>query len=205
MNHHYRNNWNEFQWEREIRRDERRISCYFGELVSCLDLPGEEELIGGILGERPDLVPTGGPDVLRRERMFFRDGDDEDDDGAENTAPVRRGNAVDCLDALAVEWNLAVVSRLRSDAFLPGLGVGCAYAKLLARVADFIDADPASERGLKISLGKRALADLNDLIGGLRRLAGFQRSLGSEINSHIARLGQVREQLLDLLIRERSR
>ena len=37
-------NWNEFQWENEIRRDERRISCYFRELPACLDLPGEEEM-----------------------------------------------------------------------------------------------------------------------------------------------------------------
>ena len=50
-------NWNEFQWEHEIRRDERRISCYYRELPACLDLPGEEEMIFSSLLSRPDLVP----------------------------------------------------------------------------------------------------------------------------------------------------
>ena len=57
--HRPQDNWNEFQWENEIRRDERRISCYFRELPACLDLPGEEAMIFDSLASRPDLVPTG--------------------------------------------------------------------------------------------------------------------------------------------------
>jgi len=43
------NHWDEFRWERELRRDERRISGYFRQLANCLDLPDEEELIYGQL------------------------------------------------------------------------------------------------------------------------------------------------------------
>ena len=55
--------WDEFRWEEEIRRDERRISGYFHELAACLDLPDEERrqglrrLLGQLQGpeiEQPD-------------------------------------------------------------------------------------------------------------------------------------------------------
>ena len=51
-------NWNEFRWENEIRSDERRINRYFAELASCLDLPGEEEIIAGLISETQGLVPA---------------------------------------------------------------------------------------------------------------------------------------------------
>ena len=57
--------WNEFQWEEEIRRDERRICGYFHELPSCLDLPGEEEMIYEKLFSQVDIceenlhIPSG--------------------------------------------------------------------------------------------------------------------------------------------------
>lgn len=57
-------NWNEYRWEQEIRRDERRISCYYRELPACLDLPGEEDMIFSSLLSQPDLVPIG------RQRRF---------------------------------------------------------------------------------------------------------------------------------------
>lgn len=76
--------WNEFQWEKEIRRDERRISCYFRELPGCLDLPGEEEMIFSTLLSSPDLVPTGGnPDSLR----FWQRPDEDDEEYEDSDDP----------------------------------------------------------------------------------------------------------------------
>lgn len=194
----YEENWNEFQWEREIRRDERRISCYFRELPGCLDLPGEEDMIFSSLLSRPDLVPTGGnPDSLR----FWQKPEEEEDDEIEADDPPRRPGAeiVDEIDRLATEWNVCCASLLRSNLDLHGLGIVCAFGKLLARVADFIDADEETARGLKISLGKRALADLNELAGGLKRLCDLQRSLSSHAALTIELLGHVRERLVDLV------
>jgi len=163
--------WNEFQWEKEIRRDERRISCYFRELPVCLDPPGEEEMIFNSLLSSPDLVPTGGdPDSLR----YWRHPDEEDEedyDDAEDTPHRHSGTEiVNEIDRLATEWNVSCASSLRSTLNLRGLGIVCAFGKLLARTADFIDTDLETASGLKISLGKRALADLNDLVGGLKQL-----------------------------------
>ena len=53
---HYRN-WDEFRWEQEIRRDERRINCYFRTLPACLDLPGEEDMVNSAIAARSDLLP----------------------------------------------------------------------------------------------------------------------------------------------------
>ena len=37
--------WNEFDWEKELRKDDERIHTYFRELPSYIDLPNEDELI----------------------------------------------------------------------------------------------------------------------------------------------------------------
>lgn len=192
-------NWNEFQWEREIRRDERRISCYYRELPECLDLPGEEEMIFNSLLSRPDLVPSGGtPDSLRSWRPDVEE--EEDDEPAFDDNSRRPGSElVIQLDHLAVEWNTLAVSRLRAGLELPGLGICCAFGKLLARTADFIDTIDPAERALRISLGKRALADLNDLVGALRQLGEQQRSMAAPLELFIELLSHAREQLLDLL------
>ena len=192
-------NWNEFQWEREIRRDERRISCYYRELPECLDLPGEEEMIFNSLLSRPDLVPTGGaPDSLRSWRPDVEE--EEDDEPAFDDNSRRPGSElVIQLDHLAVEWNTLAVSRLRAGLELPGLGICCAFGKLLARTADFIDTIDPAERALRISLGKRALADLNDLVGALRQLGEQQHSMAAPLELFIELLSHAREQLLDLL------
>ena len=68
--------WNEFQWEEEIRRDERRICGYFHELPSCLDLPGEEEMIYEKLFSQVDLMPVNGKTGALRN---WDDGEDEEE------------------------------------------------------------------------------------------------------------------------------
>ena len=196
-------NWNEFQWEQEIRRDERRISCYYRELPACLDLPGEEEMIFSSLLSRPDLVPAAkNPDSLRSWHGSPEEDDEEFDD--EESARRPGSEVVDQLDHLTAEWNMLAAAQLRADLELPGLGISCAYAKLLARVADFVDTDEQHDRAQKLSLGKRSLADLNDLTGELYRLAGIQRSLKEALLLHVELLGHVREQLIDHLTRLRT-
>lgn len=189
--------WNEFQWENEIRRDERRISCYYRELPECLDLPGEEDMIFDSLLSHPDLVPTGGSaDSLR---SWCQDSDEDDEPPFDGNDRRPGSELVAALDRLAAEWNVLAVSRLRSTLEPAGLAVGCAFGKLLARVADFVDTVDPADRALRISLGKRSLADLNDLTGALRQLQERQRSAASEIELIVEPLSHMREQLLDLL------
>ncbi len=192
--------WNEFQWEKEIRRDERRISCYFRELPTCLDLPGEEDMIFNTLLSSPDLVPTGGnPDSLRYWQRPEEYEEDEEDEAEDSSRRRPGAEVVDEIDRLATEWNVCCAATLRSTLDLHGLGIVCAFGKLLARAADFVDTDQETARGLKISLGKRTLADLNELVGGLERLRELQQSLKIEIALTIELLGHIRERLIDLV------
>jgi len=193
--------WDEFQWEEEIRRDERRISRYYRELASCLDLPGEDELIMGQLAGETDLVPKGcSADALRG--RIFRDEDDEDE-GEEYDAPRRTSEIVLQTDQLASRWNVQLIRDLDPRGFLAGLGISCAYAKLLARIIDFTDADEVQEKGLKISLLKRSLADLNELLGMFGRLEHFQPALRALAQEHRSGLARIRERLLDRMVRLR--
>ncbi len=193
-----REEWNEFQWEREIRRDERRIACYFRELPACLDLPGEEELISDQLAENSSPVPSGAPVVFRSRRLFEREERDEDLPADEVTR--RPGSElVSAVDYLASEWNILMISHLRADLMMYGLGLACAYAKLLSRAADFADADPETALPLKLSLGKRVLADLNETAGRLDEIADLQHSLRRELTKPRAQLSEIRERTIDLL------
>ena len=203
-------NRSEFEWEREIRRDERRISRYYYELASCLDLPGEEEIIDTELAGHSDLVPASGGKPENgwenpRRRVFDRDDDDDDDEGTRGNDERRPGaEATDEIDFLASEWSILAASQLRSDLRLPGLGVSCAYGKLLARAIDFSDADPRREYTLKLSLGKRVLTDINQLLSMLEALGAEQPSLREALDAQRRQLIQLREKSVDLLARLRA-
>lgn len=203
-------NRSEFEWEREIRRDERRISRYYYELASCLDLPGEEEIIYNELAGHSDLVPAAGgkgENFLEnpRRRFFDRDDDDDDDEAPRDPAERRPGaETTDEIDYLASEWSILAANRLRADLRLPGLGISCAYGKLLARAIDFSDADPRREYTLKLCLGKRVLNDINQLLGMLEAFGAEQPSLAADLDAQRRQLIQLREKCVDLLIRLRS-
>lgn len=196
-----RQNRSEFDWEREIRRDERRISSYYRELMYCLDLPGEEEMINEQLSDhRADPVPVGNwGDVLKNRRFFDRDDDDED----EPPPPRQYSPLVTQVDRLAADWCAVSASILDERLFISGgLAIACAYAKLLGRISDFADADPVREKTLKISLAKRALADINDLAGAFQEIAGWQNSLGDIVSRQLHELSLLREQLTDQLAKK---
>ncbi len=190
-------NWDERRWEREIRRDERRINCYFSELETCLDLPGEDEIMFNRLASVPDLIPPGESPESLRERFIIREEN-------ENQEPERRNhrmpgeNIVERLDAMATEWN-AVISGLPMTLDPLTLGVSCALGKLLARAADFVDTDEKSEHGLKLALGKRCIADIGALSAALENILARRRSLAGTVKKNIAMLEMMKPQISELM------
>ena len=102
----HRRNWNEYQWEREIRRDERRIASYLRELSGCLDLPGEEEMIFSRLAADRDIIPVGA--TADSIRSWCYSGMDENRDGEENSDNRPGKDMVELLDFLASEWNFFI-------------------------------------------------------------------------------------------------
>lgn len=188
--------WDEFRWEEEIRRDERRISGYFHELAACLDLPDEEQLIYDQLAGRNDFVMAETPDAVRN--IFSEDDDDAE---AENHAPRRsvESATVDELDMLAAEWNILISSRSCRAQQNLFLGCSCAFAKLLARCADFLEPDEDCAAPLLRSMGKRTLRDLNETVQFLSCAAEAAPELQEQTAHFISRLGEIRERLVSRL------
>ncbi|MCQ2377848.1 MAG: hypothetical protein MJ016_01375 [Victivallaceae bacterium] len=190
--------WNEFQWEKAIRRDERRIARYFWELPGCLDLPGEEDLIFEQMRAETDLIPVGcGADSIRN--WCYSDLDDDDDERDEDMRRRPGGEECDRVDRLAAEWNLEVCGAAKNPTLMPSLAVACGYAKLLARMIDFVESDPETEKPLMRTLGKRTLADLNELLILLDECADCDNDLDDAVDAHREQLLQVRERILKII------
>ena len=195
FNKHHQH-WDEFRWEEEIRQDERRISGYFRELAACLDLPDEEELIYGQLASRNDLVVAETPDSIRNTNSY-----DDEDMEEENRAPRRsvESATVDELDMLCAEWNILTAVPLSFQQQTAALGCSCAFSKLLARCADFLEPGEHCTNALLISMGKRTLRDLNETVQFLDKMSEIIPELDQEIGRFISRLGEIRERLISRL------
>ena len=199
-------NWNEFQWERELRREDRRIHCYFRELSCCLDLPGEEEMIYDQLAAHPGLVPAGSdPGHWRLWDCLDLDPEEENAAGDPRRRRKPGEELIEQLDKMAAGWNMLFALRLRDTLREEGLAVSCAAGKLLVRLSDFVDVDENTMLALKLCLGKRALHDLNDLAAMLEKIAAAQHSLAADAAGFGEALRQMRERLIDLLAGLRGR
>lgn len=198
----YGQTWNEFQWEQELRRHESRIARFFQDLVFCIDLPAEEAYGDFQLGGDPVPAAPGSTNPALQE--WLRDHDEED---GEDAQPERRPTCfapVDAIDQLGVTWNIITATKLDRDLLPCGMGINCAFAKLLARVADFTEPPKDSTTALRRTLGKRSLTDLKELSLMLESIAAEQTSLMPEISGIQSRLLIVREQLVDSLRELRS-
>ena len=196
---HHRN-WDEFRWEQEIRRDERRINCYFRTLPSCLDLPGEEELVNGTIAAQSDLL--SGVTVSNGTSApwsYLQLPEDEGEDHDDNSRPEGRRPGeylIESIDKLASQWN--VHCALKQDIQYAALSIACAYAKLLARCADFLDV-PYNNIPLKRCLGKRCLFDLLELNTFLEMFAESAPGECAFAEFQQKRLIALREQLSNML------
>lgn len=193
--------WNEKQWENEIRRHESSLAEFFRDLVYCLDLPVGDSPAGlqEAAGMPLDPVTSRSNEALQQWKNDHENEDDSDD--AVEYEPRRPVSfaCVDALDQLAVEWNTLTMDFDDRQTFAAALGINGAFAKLLARTADFTEPDRDAPAALLITLGRRAMEDLEDLVS---RLDDFANSSGiprEKCRYFRSRLALVREQLADHL------
>ncbi|MBE6364720.1 MAG: hypothetical protein E7053_03085 [Lentisphaerae bacterium] len=194
--------WDEYQWENEIRRHENNVACFFQDLVYCLDLPIGDVLFDPLASPaaetNTDPVSAKRSNALRQwmsEHGEFEDGEDDDyqSSDAEPRHPVCF-SCVDALDAMAVQWNQFAATIEKENIFEFALGINCAFGKLLARTADFTEPGEECTTPLLITLGKRAINDLEDLVDRLKECSSVFP--GNMIFSDlVARLAVVRDQL----------
>ena len=198
-NHSQYDNWTEFQWENELRRDELRINRYFQELSTCVDLPDEEETIFKDLMAQKDLVPTGANSRQALTDFYFRsEVFGEEDLQVQDLSRKNGYEQMQQIDKLAAAWTAYFSSGLPASLFQEGVGIICCFRKLLSRSCNFLEIEETEQPGLKISLGKRLLADLNELMGALRTINGLMPSHSQRVEEIIEHLQHIRENIVDI-------
>lgn len=198
-------NWNEFRWEKEIRQDEKRIRHYFRILPACLDLPDEEDSIINKLMSQADLVNSevnlnkgeGSLDV-------FFEGDEEHLD-ISDLRERRYSDIYLNLHKLSLEWNIILVRDLRQSLRKSGLVTTCTLGRLLARSIDIIELEEAQMSQLKISLLKRILSGINDLLGQLNSFSRQQSTLKGKLDIFTQQLHNIREKIINILDETRAK
>ena len=162
--------WSEYEWEREIRRDELRISRYFQALPRYLDLPGEDEIIYSKLAAQAELAQVH---ENSKPRKFLKpEADEEEDELSEEevVSSLRLNPGFDLfqmLESAVREWNAFAGFNFETPEQIRfGLYVAGCYGKMLSRVYNFVEiGNDAGAHTLKLSLMKRVLAELNVLTG----------------------------------------
>ena len=198
-----RKNWNEFQWEREFRKDENRIHYYFQELPHFIDLPEEEEIILKKMKLNPELVSQNDnwDDFAP---SFYSDEPEEDIFISDEWIQKDTAKIYMQLAKLATQWNIVLASQLTGTAQALGLHITCLYGRALAYTAELLDTDNEEVVGFTISIGKRLHGELNLIIGKLGEVAGRHPELNEQIVSYINHLQSLREKLLDLIFQTRT-
>ncbi len=202
--------WNEFDWELELRKDDARVNTYANDLPKFIDLPDEDGVIMKRMQKRPELAPAGG-DWSKLGPVPYDSGEDDGEEDEEappenevdwRTAP---GAVVYCESArMARDWAAFYACCRTPELLIPTMTVLCLYGKLMARSGDIIDMSldeesPPQSRPLKIALCKRLLSDVNALMGHFMKIRRDFPLHAAKCQEHEAVLGQLHDNLLDVM------
>ncbi|OGV35058.1 MAG: hypothetical protein A2020_11055 [Lentisphaerae bacterium GWF2_45_14] len=194
----------EFEWEKEIRKDEARINAYMKELRNFIDLPSEEEMIMKKMQKQPELIPQNAEwensrfaDMLEDidDDVFFND-DWQKKDGADSYI---------LLEKIAYQWCVIQAAEIKGELIAEGMKIICLFGKIMARTADILDIEIDEMPELKIALAKRVISDINSLIGILKDTAEKNTRLVRVVISHIEHLQGIREKLIDITEKVREK
>ncbi len=163
--------WNEYDWEREIKRDELRIDGYFKALPRYLDMPGEDEAIYRKLQSQKELAPAhGGNWQWPAPGRWEDDGDDNNAMSEEEIAADLRSRFGFELFARSEramrEWNAISVLELPVET---ALYTAALYGKMLSRIYNMLELDgDEGAVGLRKALLRRIAADAGTIAGTVR-------------------------------------
>lgn len=164
--------WSEFDWERELRKDDERVNVYFRELPKYIDLPGEDEMIYRKIQRRRDIVPYGmdWPDQMPS-RTDLKENESPEAEAErkkwEDEWQKREGAAIYIACGRIARAMGALFAEKTSDPQTENfvLQTQCLTGKIMARVTDILEMDPEEMPALRIALCKRLHSDFNGIIG----------------------------------------
>jgi hypothetical protein len=188
----------EFEWEKEIRKDEERINSYLNELKNFIDLPNEEELIMEKIFKNNSLIPQNSDlnislssnNELHEDSAFLVPDDEwRRKDG---------GDIYILIEQLAAQWNTVLATELPADLIITGIKITSIYGYLLARTSDILNLDEALP-ALRIALCKRLHSKISEQIGFLHEIAKQAPQLSHTVETHISHIQSIRNKLISLL------
>ena len=202
-----KDNWDEFDWEKELRKDDERVAAYMDELPRYIDLPSEDAVIMKHLKEKPGLVPPDGDYNGTFLDNIFEDDFESEDDFTEDWQKKDGAEFYIAASRLSRLW--AQFFALQSDPKItvPAIKILCLYGKIMARSGDLIDMADDDYVPLRIALVKRLLADVNELMGlfsSIRETFPDSEECSECADFHFEGLMTFREKLFTLLKKYRT-
>ena len=201
-----RDQWDEFDWEKELKKDDARISAYMQELPLYIDLPGEDAVIMKHILDKPELVPMDVNKNTYLAEMFNPSADEEEETDLSDDWQKRDGAPFFmAAGRLARLWALHFATIQSSPAATESsMKILCYYGKICAQCADLIEMEEEEFPKLKLAIVKRLFADLNALMGELRHYAESFPNQTQKTDFHFDQLMNFREKLFALLHKYRS-
>lgn len=200
----------EFDWEREIRKDDARVSAYIAELPKYIDLPGEDGILMRTIKRRLGTEKDEDWDQIALDETTENPEDYPFPSGANWRAapggPLYHNSAV-----LARDLAMGAATCSREELRTRIMRILALYGQLMARSADLIDMSLEVERSvmedevceipdpLRIAIVKRLLSYQNSLTRELRLLAEESPELRSHAEGHLDATGMMHDYLVDLL------
>lgn len=171
--------WDEFDWEQELRKDDARISAYFAELPRYIDLPAEDEIIYKNIQRQKALTPAGGVWPFRQpedpSRQPPEDGVSEEERRRWDEEWIKREGAGPYIICCRLTRKISTLFSLRTtagDTAQKLVRILTLTGRTMARLTDLIEMDPGDMPALRIALSKRFIADANEMLGILETITG---------------------------------
>ena len=197
---------NEYDWEKELRRDDERVRTYLSELPTFIDLPQEDAVILKRIQCREERIPHAIP--LFQEKWDPDLAPDPEEEREARDAWFRRDGADIFLAGVRLARGFAVLFAMdpktaRTPEFMSLLTI---LGKISAKLADTVELAQDELPALRRALCKRIVSDLNDAIGLQNFL--LNNAGNEEAVSHLCSLGTqlrvIREDVLAMLFRARG-
>ena len=185
--------WSEFDWELELKHEDKKINAYTGKLANFLDLPNETEIIWSQLNH------TSLNSSLSWMETEFELEDCFDDelffDGIDKKASSVLYSK---LGGLASEFSRIIAASDNYENIASGMGILCLYGNIISKTLDVIELEGNDIPALKTALSKRIIANINNLIGCLKIFIKNDSINARVIINQIAELLKYREKILDI-------
>lgn len=203
--------WNEFDWEKEIRKDDASVAAYIAELPKYIDLPGEDSILIKSIKRR---LGTERDDDEWAPVPYEENGETPEDypfPANTNWKTVPGGAVYHNCSILSKDLIMGASAGDHEPYRLRIMRVLALYGQLMARSADLIDMSLEVERAvaendvcevpdqLRLAIIKRLISYQNKLSAELRLLGEEDPGLKSHAEAHLDATGMMHDHLVELL------